>query len=937
MTMKTIAAFAIASGLAWAVPSFQFSPVTDMPTAHSTRIYWTSAAAATSTLKYGLTAAYGTTMDLTSGSWGNGKLWVWSITGLAASTTYHYTVCLNDGAELCSTDATFTTLAQGSTTPNLPSTVDTTMPTQTGTTRTVASNCSDFASIYTASTWGDVIEIPPGATCNSTYSLPGKVHGPSDGWIVIRPTTYASLPAAGTRIQPSDEANMFTLTHRGAGVGDWRSGTAIVGATCDDGNQPGNTMIDWTHGTSPMPLVQCQPSATTKSITAATYLTSNTATLAITGHGGLVNQTFWISGATSTSSKLAALMNGGGMITAVPDADHLTVKFWRTDSTASTDTYTGSGVLALNFYTTVTYTSGVTNPVGACTDGAYYYNTATATDIDHAALSMWYCGTDSAWHNFANQSQQTPLLDLRTAKYIRIIGAIFTHLPPMTDPLLNRYAAHHSHVNRYTSMEAFVVESYQTSHVILDRCWFKGWDQARVNLAMNMHGDNVAFINSRISEWSWWVGTADPDKQVDTEAGGIYPQTGPGPGLIHNNYLEVGGITIHFDDSYAHNAPAANNYTITRNTFYRPPKWFYGHASSNGRMYFHRHFLEWKVGNTVLAKGNTFDGNWRTLNRGEAIILGFRSGGWYATCSWSSNTASCGKAHFLEVGDLVTLDDTTIRTVATTSDSSHFTLDGAAIADGNHAVNQLNHDTSIADITIESNTISNVPNAFAIFGVQDNYNMKGRATARVAFKNNLVYNVDQLRKLPVMGDTPGEGSMALVYVGVEDTTVEHNTFICSGTCREPLVGGIQVTGSATAKNSGMVVRNNLLYGGDYSCYIADSTGGSAGLNLAWNNWTFSKNVLFRAGGDPTGCPTGNFWHNTSTLGAVPFDSDYRLTSLYRAAYACIDTPGDCTTDATDSGVNITTLLAAQSGDTPPPAPSRAPSGKLSSTGRIFSR
>ena len=933
--MKTLFAFTALAISCWSTPSFQFAPVTDMQTAYSTRIYWSSNAPATATIKYGLTISYGLTTSLGYGS--NNKLWVWNITGLQPSTPYHYQVCLNDGSEVCSTDATFTTLAQGSTTPNLPTTVDTAMPINLGTTRTVASDCSDFASIYAASTWGDIIEIPPTATCNSTYTLAAKTHNPGDGWIIIRPTTWASLPAEGVRIQESDEANMFKLVHTGPGVGDWRSGTAIKDTTCDDGNQPGNMMIDWVVRVSPgeWPLLQCAPSATTKSITAASYLTANTATLSITGHGSTVNQTFWISGATSTTGKLAALMNGGGKVTAVIDANTITVQFFRNDSTASTDTYTGSGLIAQNYYSAVAHTSGTVNPTGACTDGSWYFNTATATNEATRATSMFYCGTDLAWHNFNNQNQQVPLLNLRTAKYIRIIGGIFTHLPPMTDPLLNRYGAHHSHVNRYTGMEAFVVESYQTSHVILDRCWIKGHDLSRVNLAMNMHGDNVAFINSRISEWSWWIGTADWDKIVDTESGGIYPQTGPGPGLIHNNYLEVGGITVHFDDSYAQNAPAANNYTVSQNTFYRPSRWFYGHASSNGRMYYHRHLLEWKVGNTIRVVGNLFDGGWRLLNRGEAIMLGFRSGGWYGNCTFVAGTGTCGSPHFLRAGDKVTVDGSSIGLVSaiggTYPTSTTLTVI-SVLPDGQHYLNKLNHDTSIYDITVENNIFRNLPNVFAIFGVQDNFNMKGSVSRRIMFRNNLAYDIDQMRHYGEL--TAGEGSLMNAHVGAEDVTVEHNTFACAvgGTCREPLVGSVQTNGT-TLKATGFVARNNLMYVGNWP-YYADGSNGTVGLTLQYpNGYTYSSNVLFRAGGNPGLSPTGNFWHNTSTLGAIPFDADYRLTGLYKSSNTCFLVPGDCTTDGADSGADITAVLAAQGGGAPPTA-LRGPRGNFLIHGNV---
>lgn len=100
--------------------------------------------------------------------------------------------------------------------PTLPqATVNTTMPAITGTTYTVSAcntlqSTLDTAAAASASL-NHAININVGLTCTGPYVLPA--HNSGSGWIVIRSSNYASLPAEGTRISTSDATNMPTIKY----------------------------------------------------------------------------------------------------------------------------------------------------------------------------------------------------------------------------------------------------------------------------------------------------------------------------------------------------------------------------------------------------------------------------------------------------------------------------------------------------------------------------------------------------------------------------------------------------------------------------------------------------------------------------------------------------------------------------------------------------
>ncbi|MBC7774972.1 MAG: T9SS type A sorting domain-containing protein [Phycisphaerae bacterium] len=66
-----------------------------------------------------------------------------------------------------------------------------------------------FQTALNTSKLGDIIELQAGTTFTGPFTLPNKTSG--TGWIYIRSSAYASLPAPCERVSPADAANMPKL------------------------------------------------------------------------------------------------------------------------------------------------------------------------------------------------------------------------------------------------------------------------------------------------------------------------------------------------------------------------------------------------------------------------------------------------------------------------------------------------------------------------------------------------------------------------------------------------------------------------------------------------------------------------------------------------------------------------------------------------------
>lgn len=117
--------------------------------------------------------------------------------------------------------------AQASTQPTLPQkTVNLTLPTQgssTCPTLTTGSNCirnvpagdsTNLQNAINAATCGDTIVLVAGSTYSGNFTIPSTS---CSGWIVIKSSALTSLPPSGTRVGPSNESNMATISTSNTG------------------------------------------------------------------------------------------------------------------------------------------------------------------------------------------------------------------------------------------------------------------------------------------------------------------------------------------------------------------------------------------------------------------------------------------------------------------------------------------------------------------------------------------------------------------------------------------------------------------------------------------------------------------------------------------------------------------------------------------------
>jgi hypothetical protein len=95
--------------------------------------------------------------------------------------------------------------------PQEPSVIlDTTAVAPTGKTVSVAAG-GDLQGALNSAQPGDVVEIAAGATFTGNFVLPAKSGADSTHWVLVRSSAYASLPAAGSRVAPSNASTMAKI------------------------------------------------------------------------------------------------------------------------------------------------------------------------------------------------------------------------------------------------------------------------------------------------------------------------------------------------------------------------------------------------------------------------------------------------------------------------------------------------------------------------------------------------------------------------------------------------------------------------------------------------------------------------------------------------------------------------------------------------------
>jgi hypothetical protein len=290
--------------------------------------------------------------------------------------------------------------------------------------------------------------------------------------------------------------------------------------------------------------------------------------------------------------------------------------------------------------------------------------------------------------------------------------------------------------------------------------------------------------------------------------------------LLDNNYVDSTGITVFATDDSP--STASTDVTVTRNYFVNGDKHIAGTAANTtycgGCFFPSRHQIELKIGARWLIDGNYFDSHFTsTNNQGDLISFSTRPG-----------------------------------------------------------TNRL----PISDVWVRNNKAWSIPNLAYVIGHND-FNEQSAATTRIAFTNNLVYDIDGDR-YPT-GGSVREGRGWRVFYGAEDTIFNNNTILNACTGYAPYLAMNDLGNS-----EGLEIQNSIASGCSVSApyyYLGRVTtgGGTTGLAAGWpatTGYSVTNNATYDAGGGLTGTgyPSGNLW--PASLAAVGFADtsvlDYRL-------------------------------------------------------------
>lgn len=127
--------------------------------------------------------------------------------------------------------------------------------------------------------------------------------------------------------------------------------------------------------------------------------------------------------------------------------------------------------------------------------------------------------------------------------------------------------------------------------------------------AISLHGAFLTVTNSRVTGY-WEAGR-------DSQA--IWIHDGPGPYTVTDNYLEASGeIILTGGASLKIPNVVPTDVVIARNIGYKPDTW-----RTNGSTV--KNCIEIKNGRRVLIEGNTCDGNWKSGQDGNPIVLTVRN------------------------------------------------------------------------------------------------------------------------------------------------------------------------------------------------------------------------------------------------------------------------------------------------------------------------
>ncbi|MGH9628419.1 MAG: fibronectin type III domain-containing protein [Bryobacteraceae bacterium] len=914
--------FVVSAG---AQPNIIHGPVVDAITYSSVRITWVTDAEATTFIRYGLTSSY----DATTTGVKDVRIHSWYLSGLAPSTVYHYQVCSATEAEICSADQTLTTAEAPPGAPAGPEPprqyVDTSMPSGAyGDPFRIEPDCSNLHSVFESiAALNDElnyeIRIPAGTECRGQFTFP---HRPNHkGWIVVRSDgTDSGFVEEGTRV--TEEFRPRMAMFRTDALPASRLTLNSLPTPCSPGT------LFWATNSPGMALFVCKPQGASNGAKPITGISSESDSVTVTapGHGYATGNVVRLSG-----TKMG--IDNSWRITVI-DENSFTLNGARAKGS-----FPGEATVTRNdAWTQVSHTTGTELPQ-ECYVNDWFFK----TDVSPNTEAAYWCTSPNQWTNVRaiNTSSGTNYAAIQfapNARRYRFIGIEVTHNPvPDTPPSEWSWRNY-----RQGMIGSLVMTRESNSHIFFDRCDIHGLDYpSRVGQGISLDGSNVAVIDSRIHKITRWQEKPDGG---NLEAIAINVANGPGPGKIQNNLLEAIGITVFFPDASYNTRPPAD-YVFRRNHFSHPDKYLAGSPENESRKnYKNRHLFELKRGRRMLIEGNIFDGNWADHNQGAMVMLSVRPGPVSAkTIKKIENgtvTVDSGSDPF-QAGTLVYIygsgaaNHDGIRRIASVESATKFTIENPPMGSGETGrVVAVASDVQISDIDIRSNIFRNGPNLLWITGHQDSGGAGGtmntKTTQRIRLLNNLIYGMDARSasaggRVSPVGQVRNGRSGITVWAssGMEDLIVKNNTIY---NFKGNLPSLLAFDSNHSGAHAGLEVRNNIFTSArNIIAQISGNSFGFEALNKQWtahpnSQWVVTNNVFCCDAAAGSRSPYRNVYVDSElAIGFMNiFLADFRLIDIssFKAGSRCYDNEGDCTTDGSDPGVNMSVLEEAL-GQRPP--------------------
>lgn len=676
--------------------------------------------------------------------------------------------------------------------PELPATVDSSMPAINGATFPVAvdadNRCTDFQQQLQAAAAADTslnhqVLIPAGATCYGQYVLPKKI-GP--GVVVIRPSTADNLlPPPGVRIDPSYRSRMATLSTPpvAASLGQ-EVRPALRTAHCSSGI--------CTEGWRLLGIEITHPRHDQIPPTVRNIVSISGDIVTVDQPHGLVhfNQVH-VAGVQGMSGA-----NGTWQIGVFSPTS------FRIRGARTSGAYSGGGYMVHALSSAITDCSN-TSPIVCTTATSHGLNNPASRAIESIAgaaitlapghglqgqLAVEIRGSSSAAHNGVwvidkaapNQVtlRGTPpgsctancgTITLRTSVQIAGVqgntAANGSHLFHVLSPTRLELPATSGNGN-YASggflshnPDIFfeVVElSPNSERIVFDRCYVHGWGfPTRVLIAVGLSSSNSALIDSYFDEFNYW-GPVNPLSRA-IEPGGRGSTTvdiGNGNRLkVSNNaFLNSPGIPLFVQEFRNRPEMTPTDIAITRNLFFNSERLRSGSPQSDGRRYVSSQLLEFKKGKRILIDGNIFDG------------------------CWADRTPT-----------------------------------GPAIAFSPRGIRGVT-DNVVSDVTITNNVFRRVSHAIYVLGEEDRRDFTTGISARFKISNNLFAEINywKMHSEPAqstglnLSEGTGAGGAALWVLGpVEDLEFTHNTVLDQRGTNPKFVN------YNSGRSAGVVIRHNI--------------------------------------------------------------------------------------------------------------------------------